>query len=317
MHLTTAWNRTRLLPSTLGIAAALFVAASTSPPAAARQTATPSVLGAAVQRESDATVKAFNAGDAAAIAALFVESGELVDDAGTVHSGRAAITSLFKRFFEKYPKAALELAVTDVRPVGEAIAVEEGERRITTASGESAQVRYSIVRSKQGDRWPITSYREFADDPLPTPGEVLQGLGWLVGDWVDESPEGRTAISFRWSDDGNFLLGDYTMSAAGAAESTSTQRIGWDPVTGQLRSWTFDSDGGFTEGRWDATDEGWVVKSEATLPDGTTGSATLEIAVKDQDHFVIRGDDRIVGGAEAPDFEVTITRRPPQPGAAK
>jgi hypothetical protein len=88
-------------------------------------------------------------------------------------------------------------------------------------------------------------------------------------------------------------------------------------VTGQLRSWTFDDDGGFTEGRWDATDEGWVVKSEATMPDGTTGSATLVITVEDADHFVVRGSDRIVGGAAEPDFELKITRRPPQPGAAK
>jgi hypothetical protein len=170
---------------------------------------------------------------------------------------------------------------------------------------------------KQGDAWPIASYREFADDPVPTPREVLQGLSWVVGDWVDEGPEGRTAISFRWSEDGNFLIGEYTMSAAGAGESKSTQRIGWDPVAGQLRSWTFDADGGFTEGRWDATDDGWVVKSEATMPDGTTGSATLEITVKDADHFIVRGTDRIVAGTEQPDFEQTIARKGPQPGAAK
>ena len=178
-------------------------------------------------------------------------------------------------------------------------------------------MRYVAVRSKQGDRWPIASYQEFPDEPLLTPQEALQAASWIVGDWIDEGPQGRTAISFRWSDDGNYLIGDYTMSAAGAGESKSTQRIGWDSVTGQLRSWTFDDDGGFTEGRWDATDEGWVVKSEATMPDGTTGSATLVITVEDADHFVVRGSDRIVGGGAEPDFELKITRRPPQPGAAK
>jgi uncharacterized protein (TIGR02246 family) len=271
----------------------------------------------AVQRESDATVKAFNAADAAALGAMFLESGELVDESGNVHAGRVAITGLFSRFFTKYPRAVLEMAVVSVRPVGDAIAVEEGERRITTADGAAAQVRYAAVRMKQGDKWPIASYREFADDPLPTPREVLQSLSWIVGDWVDEGPEGRTAISFRWSEDGNFLIGDYVMSAAGAGESKSTQRIGWDPVAGQLRSWTFDADGGFTEGRWDATDDGWIVTSEATLPDGATGSARLVIAVKDADHFVVRGTDRMIGGVEQPDFELTIARKGPQPGAAK
>ena len=283
----------------------------------AQETAAPSALEAAVTRESEATVKAFNAADAAALGGMFLETGELVDEAGSVHVGKAAITDLFKRFFEKFPKSMLEMQLASVRPVGDTLAVEEGQRRITTAEGETAQVRYVAVRSKQGDRWPIASYREFTDEPLPTPQEALQAASWIVGDWIDEGPQGRTAISFRWSDDGNFLIGDYTMSAAGAGESKSTQRIGWDPVTGQLRSWTFDDDGGFTEGRWDATDEGWVVKSEATMPDGTTGSATLVITVEDADHFVVRGSDRIVGGAAEPDFEVKIARRPPRPGAAQ
>jgi uncharacterized protein (TIGR02246 family) len=272
-----------------------------------------SLLETAVLRESEATTTAFNAGDATALGGLFLETGELVDEAGTVHAGRQAITELFTGFFGRFPKATVEMVVDSARPIGEALAVEEGRRLIAMPDGEASLVRYVAVRSKQGDRWPIASYQEFADDPLPTAREVLQAVSWIVGDWVDESPEGRTAISFRWSDDGNFLLGDYTMSAAGAGEAKSTQRIGWDPVNGQVRSWTFDDDGGFTEGRWDATEEGWVVKSQATMPDGTTGSATLVISVKDADHFVVQATDRIVGGIEEPDFEVTISRKPPQP----
>ena len=161
----------------------------------AQETAAPSALDAAMTRESEATVKAFNAADAAALGGMFLETGELVDEAGTVHAGKAAITDLFVRFFERFPQAMLEMQLASVRPVGDTLAVEEG--------------------------------------------------------------------------------------------------------------------------RWDATDEGWVVKSEATMPDGTTGSATLVITVEDADHFVVRASDRIVGGAAEPDFELKITRRPPQPGAAK
>jgi uncharacterized protein (TIGR02246 family) len=307
---------TSLQNSLVPVMAALLLAVALHPQAIAQETAL-APLEEAVVRESEATVKAFNAGDAAALGRMFLDTGELVDEAGTVHNGQAAITELFTGFFGKYPKATLEMLVDSARPVGGTLAVEEGQRRITTAAGETAQVRYVAVRSKLGDRWPIASYREFAADPLPTPREALQGAAWIVGDWVDESPEGRTEISFRWSDDGNFLIGDYVMSAAGAGESRSTQRIGWDPASGQVRSWTFDDDGGFTEGRWERTDEGWAVASQATMPDGTTGSATLTISVKDADHFVVRGTDRIVGDVAEPDFEMTITRRPPRPAAAK
>ena len=95
----------------------------------AQETAAPSALEAAVTRESEATVKAFNAADAAALGGMFLETGELVDEAGTVHVGKAAITELFKLFFAKFPQAMLEMQVASVRPVGDTLAVEEGQRR--------------------------------------------------------------------------------------------------------------------------------------------------------------------------------------------
>jgi uncharacterized protein (TIGR02246 family) len=277
----------------------------------------PTALDTAILAEADATVKAFNAADAAALAALFSPTGELVDENGNVYTGTQEITELFKAFFGKFPKATLEMEVTSTRPLGGDIAVEEGVRRITGNEGASAaQVRYIVVREKAGDRWPIVSYREFADDPAPTPHEILAGLEWLVGEWIDESPEGRTSISIRWSDDGNFLLGDYSVSVGGEVVSSSTQRIGWDPIEGNVRSWTFDSDGGFSEGEWLAGDDEWIVRSGATMPDGTRGSATMSVKLQDADHFVIESTDRVVGGVEEPDFKLVVARKPPAPAAA-
>lgn len=286
-----------------------------APPATASPAAPAAVL-KAVAAEAEATVKAFNAGDSAALAGMFLEDGELVDENGIVTETRAEITALFKRFFERFPGATLEMEVTDARAVGHELVVEEGIRRITAdQAAAAAQLRYVAVRLKEGDRWPLASYREFSDDPPPTPTEMLASLEWIVGDWVDESPEGRTQISYRWSEDGNFLIGEYNLSVGGRAASKSVQRIGWDPVEGLLRSWTFDSDGGFSEGEWMGTDDGWVVKSEATLPDGSIGSATVTIRPSDVDHFVVESTDRIVGGAEEPDFKLVIARKPPAPAA--
>ena len=290
--------------------------AAEAPSAVAQGVATPE-LEATIRREMDATVKAFNAADPAGLAALFMEKAELVDENGNVYSGRSEITALFKSFFAKFPKAVMAMEVTSVRSIGDSLAVEEGIRQIVAEEGASgAQVRYVAVRDKAGNTWPIASYREFADDPVPTPQEMLQSLAFLEGDWVDESPDGRTAISYRWSEDGNFLLGDYVVSVGGEPVSKSSQRIGWDPVVGVIRSWTFDSDGGFSQGEWTPVDDGLVSKTEATMPDGTSASATVMFTVKDQDHFTVRSADRIVAGGEEPAFELTIARRPPQPGAA-
>lgn len=268
----------------------------------------------AIAAEAEATVKAFNAGDSTALGSMFIKDAELVDENGNVTETRGEIESLFKRFFERFPQAVLELEVTDARAVGDELVIEEGVRRITADQGATAaQMRYAAVRVKEDGRWPIASYREFSDDPLPTPAEMLAPLDFLVGEWVDESPEGKTQIRYGWSEDGNFLIGDYNLSVGGQPSSRSTQRIGWDPVESTLRSWTFDSDGGFSEGEWMAVDDGWLVKSEATLPDGTTGSATISIRPADQDHFVVESGDRIVGGTEEPDFKLVIARKPPAP----
>lgn len=274
----------------------------------------PPELVEAVQKAEALTVEAFNKGDAEGLSKLFMEKGELVDENGNVFAGREQIAALFKGFFEKFPKANLQMQVTGVRTVGDSLAIEEGVRLVTVPDSDTAaQVRYVAVRDKVGEEWPIATYSEFADDPPPTPAEMLSAVSFLVGDWVDESPEGKTTIRFRFEDDGNFIVGDYTLASQGAPESRSHQRIGWDPLEGVLRSWTFDSDGGYSTGEWVPTEAGWVVKTEATMPDGTTGSATVTLVPVDDDHFIVRSSDRIVGGVDEPEFELRIARQPPAP----
>lgn len=296
------------------------VAATTAPAAADRGDDSPpgqSVIEEAVKAAAAATVKAFNAGDAAGMADLFAADGELVDEDGNVFTGRAEVTELFARFFEKFPGAELALEVDAARPLGEDLVIEEGGRLISLPDGTAAQMVYTAVRQREGERWPIVSYREYADDPMPTPQEMLGGLDWLVGDWVDESPEARTSIRYDWSEDGNFLVGEYSLAIEGRPAGKTNQRIGWDPVEGTLRSWTFDPDGGFSEGIWLPTDDGWVIRSDATMPDGATGVATVAIRIRDADHFVVESTDRIIDGEKEPDFSLVIARKPPAPAAAE
>ena len=49
---------------------------------------------------------------------------------------------------------------------------------------------------------------------------------------------------------------------------TVTQRIGWDPLTKQIKSWVFDSEGGYGDGLWTRKGNQWVIKSTGVLPDG-------------------------------------------------
>lgn len=272
---------------------------------------------AEVRASGEQLVKLFNTGKAADIAAMFMPKGELVDEEGTVTQGTKELTALFTTFFGKFPGAKLALDIESIRSVGSNLAIEEGTRFITAAKEEDgrAQLRYTAVRVKSQDgKWLIASIREFADDPAPTPHDQLQPLGWIVGEWVNEGSDAAVKITYRWTEDGNFLLGDYDMTIAGKPAMKSTHRIGWDPLAAKVRSWLFDGDGGFSEATWTEVEDGWVLKSLATNPDGTTGSATITVTQTDNDHFKMKGTDRIVGSAREPDFELVIARKPPVAG---
>ena len=183
---------------------------------------------------------------------------------------------------------------------------------MTAADGAvKSQFRYLAVWTKTEKGWQLASFRDFADDPVPTPHDNLQPLAWLVGDWINEGADGKVAITYRWSDDKNYLLGEFQVNLADGSPRKSSQRIGWDPSTGKTRSWLFDADGGFSEGTWTVFDDYIVIKSSSVNPDGTTASVTMNITLKDKDHYTIEGTDRIVGDNLEDDFEITVTRRPP------
>ena len=195
------------------------------------------------------------------------------------------------------------------------VAIEEGTRVMTTKDGANkARIRYINVRTKTNAGWQIASMRDISDDTEPTPHEQLEPLAWLVGDWVNEGADATAKISYRWSEDQNYLLADFEFTNADQVKRKATQRIGWNPLTRKIHSWLFDADGGFSEGSWTKVDEGWVVKTSVVNADGETASATMEIEPKGKDRFIMSGSDRIVGDQREPDFELTITRSPPVAG---
>jgi hypothetical protein len=169
--------------------------------------------------------------------------------------------------------------------------------------------RYIAVIARDNQTWRIASLRDFNNEPVPSPHDRLEQLGWLVGEWINEGTDAQVSVVYQWSEDGNYLLGEYTVAHAGERVMKTTHRIGWDPVQGRLRSWTFDSDGGFADGAWTSADEEWIVKSVAVLPNGISGSATITFHRENEDRFIMIGTDRVVGSTREPDFEVTVVRK--------
>jgi uncharacterized protein (TIGR02246 family) len=208
-------------------------------------------------------------------------------------------------------------AATVTAPAGDATTAAATAAEPAYTKPVEARLRYLCVWSKADDKWQVASVREFADDPPPTPHELLQPLAWLVGDWVSEGGDSVVRISYRWSDDGNFLLGDYKVTANGQTSMDSVQRVGWDPLRQQVRSWLFDSDGGYGEGEWTAFEDGYLIRSSAVMPDGSIGSANIEAQKLSDAQFVLKGTNRIVAGEPVEDFEIKVSKQPPQPQAAR
>lgn len=292
----------------------LFLTASSLVLAASAAVATESPEAAAVAEVCASGARlatAFNAGNVDEVSAMFLPDGELVDEEGTVYQGEAEIKGLLTAFFEKFPKAKLSTEVESIRVLGP-IAIEDGTRTISTEDGSvTSQFRYIAVWSKSDRGWQLASCRDIADDPAPTPQEYLEPLAWIVGEWINEGADGKVAITYRWSEDKNFLLGTFRCSPADGPSRRSEQRIGWDPAAGRIRSWLFDADGGFSEGHWTVVDDGAVIKSASVNPDGSTASATLTLVPTSTDRFTISGTDRIVGDEREEDFEIHVVRHPP------
>jgi uncharacterized protein (TIGR02246 family) len=266
----------------------------------------------------DATVKAakqlsdaFNAGNADAVAAVFLPDGELIDDSGTVYLGHTEIKALVKAFQEAYPGAKTDAQVESVRSVAGLVLVD-GTRVITDKDGKGLSVlRFATIWKKTEAGLKLASLRDVSEPLPPTPHEALEGLAWIVGEWINESGDSKVLLNYRWDETGNFIVGDINVTSGEQILMKSFQRIAWDASQGKYRSWTFDSDGGFGEGVWTATPNGLVMQNSAVGPDGVRGTATVKLVSDSKDRFTFQGIHRMSEGIEAPDYEYTVVRKPP------
>ncbi len=267
--------------------------------------------------------RAFNAGDAKAVAALFTGEARMITLNGRTVNGRAAIEQLFALSFEQYPGQTIEVKTESLRFLGAESAIEEGTATLTSPpaageqSGSSESTRYSAAYVKRDGKWLQDSIRDY---PLTEPAveltahNHLEELAWLVGDWVDESDEAEVHTTCRWAENQSFLLRSFQVRIRGRASLSGTQRIGWDPRLKQIRSWVFDSDGGFSEAFWSRDGERWVIKTLGVLKDGRTASATNVLTRVNKDRIKWASEDRTFGADVLADTEeITLVREPPKP----
>jgi hypothetical protein len=148
--------------------------------------------------------------------------------------------------------------------------------------------------------------------PPPSNYEHLKDLEWMIGSWVDSNEENDAAIQTdcSWTKNKNFITRSFAVVIGGEVDMSGMQIIGWDPAEKQIRSWVFDSDGGFYEGKWTAKDDRWIIQQKGTVPDGGKAAEVNIIKRVDDNSFTWRSVQRSIDGDILPDVqEVSIVRK--------
>ncbi len=269
----------------------------------------------AIRLTDESFVKAYGKANAKAVAAHFTADAEYVDELGNVSQGRDAIEKSLHDFFAEHPACKLEMNINTIRFISPGVAVEDGSTTIVHRENSATiESHYTTVHVKTDGKWLAASVRDHAPKDRKQHRAQLQQLDWLVGDWVDEGHDSIVHFSCQPVDNGNFLLRKFSIQVAGREAMSGTQRIGFDPLTGKLRAWIFDSEGAYSDGLWHRDGDNWVLKSTGVTADGQTASSTSIYTFVNEHTMTWQSVHHEIAGIRQPDSEVvTVVRQAPTP----
>jgi uncharacterized protein (TIGR02246 family) len=270
----------------------------------------------AIRQAAADYVKAFRKGDVDAVLAFWDTDAEFIDEEGTITKGREAIAALLRKNRKALQASQLEIHPKAIRFLTPDVAMVDATTVFRNADGTSDKGPFTAVLIKKDGRWLLRSVRDLpepeADEPT-SPYERLKQLEWLIGEWDDTNLEAEVHLSCRWNDNQSFLVQRYTVKQKDKKPFSMTQWIGWDPTREEIRSWFFDSLGGFGEGDWTREGNQWVVEIEGVVPDGDTGTSRNIWRFVDDNHFVWQAKDRAVDSLPLADVEVQFARQAAKP----
>jgi uncharacterized protein (TIGR02246 family) len=265
----------------------------------------------ALREAVDAYVAAFNRGDAQAIAALWSPDAVYLNRVTREEvTGREAIEAQFTAIFAESTESKLAVTVNSVQFISPNVALEHGTAKITRPEEEPEETEYSAVYVKHDGAWLLDRVTE-EDIPIVVSNyEHLKDLEWMIGSWVDQDDEATVETTCQWTKNRNFITRMFSLSVRDQIEVSGLQIIGWDPVEQQIRSWVFDSDGGFGVGTWTKKGNDWHVQNSGVAVDGSKYSSLNIISYIDDDSFTWQSIERTAGGELLPNQdEVVVVRQ--------
>lgn len=263
-----------------------------------------------IQNTIQSYQEAYNQQDAEKFAALWATDATYLNPiTGETAEGRESIGKLFKERFAKGKKIHLEITTKSIEFPSSDQAIETGVMKVTIPDKPFQQFAYQLELIKEKGKWLVNSIGEIELQEAPSNFEHLKDLEWLVGYWEDTDDNVQISFTNQWDAHKNFLTENFKMKIYGHDDIEGKQIIGWDPVKKTIRSWIFDSDGGFGEGTWEKIDKSWHVAVHFTLSDGHTASAKNIYTPINEHSYTFASAEREVDGEILPDMDpVTVEK---------
>jgi uncharacterized protein (TIGR02246 family) len=263
-----------------------------------------------------AYVDAVNKGDVDAVVSLWAEDADYVTDSGDRVEGHPALKKMFEGHLQTMKGKKLGFEIKSLRLIAPGVAIEDGLATVASDDPDetSTGTRYSAVWKRVGDKWLISSVRDLGDTgPAAKQASPLKGLQWLVGDWHSETDDVSVHLNGAMVLENSFLKQKFDVKPKEGDGFSIITMVGWDPTNQQIRSWYFDSRGGFGDGYWTQDGNAWTISSTGAIADGRYGTAANAWRFLDEDTLVWESKNRQLEGVPMPDSEVKFTRA----GAAK
>jgi uncharacterized protein (TIGR02246 family) len=244
---------------------------------------------------------AYASADVEALVDFFAEDADYTTEDGRTFSGRAEIEAAIRAGLTANRGSELAINAETIRVLGPESVLEKGSTTVKAKDGETSGALYTAIHVKKNGEWKIN---QLIESPLPAlmPRDRLAELAWLVGDWeeTDKTDDLSIRSVYEWARGGNFLTRSVTVERAGNVTLEGWQIIGWDPIEERIRSWTFDSEGGFAEGYFTREGSRWLLRETGVAPDGSRTGADNTITKISEDRFTWESNNRTLDGDPQP-----------------
>jgi uncharacterized protein (TIGR02246 family) len=219
-------------------------------------------------RESAARyAEAFNRGDVDALAAQYAKDATYDEAEGPVITGRDEIRKALAANLAESPGTKMSIDIKSIR-FTKTRAIEIGEATLRPAKGEPTTVAYRAMHAKQPDgKWLMTNVGPDVTAEGSTSAGPLDEITWMLGTWHDAEADMDLRCECKWDRNRRFMTRTFVMKAENRTALEVTEIIGWDAADRIIRSWVFDSDGGFGQNTWNGGDGG-SFRPRAPLADG-------------------------------------------------